>query len=407
MTTSRAVIVGAGIAGVSAAGGLRAAGFDGEILLISDEQELPYRRPPLSKEVARGDKGADDIRIKPAAWYTDQKVELVTGVRVDSIDPNARSVRLSDGRDLGYTQLLLATGGTARTFGLTDGSDASVITLRSMADIPRVHERLVAGQHVVIVGAGLIGSEIAASARSLNCDVTLLETASQPLPRLLPPALAELYVDLHKSNGTELHTDVTVEAIRTAGGETVVTAADGRTWTADTVVLAVGMQPSTELAEAAGLAIDNGIVVDERGETSVPGIFAAGDVANLPSALAGRRHRVEHWQHAMNHGTAVGKAMAGADTTFDEVPWCWSDQYGTNLQVTGWPEAGHDVHIRGALDMRNFCAFFVDRGVLVGAIGMGRPNDIRTARKLIASKSVVVAEALSDDAIDLTEAVQS
>lgn len=404
-TTPRAVIVGAGIAGVSAAGGLRAAGFDGEIVLVSDEQELPYRRPPLSKEVARGDKGADDIRIKPATWYADQGIELLTGVRVDTIDTEASTVRLSDGRDLGYTRLLLATGGTARTFGLADAESSSVLTLRSMADIPRVQERLVDGAHIVIVGAGLIGSEIAASARSLGCDVTLLETASQPLPRLLPSDLAQVYVDLHKSNGTDLHTDVTVERIETSGDRTVVTAADGRTWTASTVVLAVGMQPSTGLAESAGLDVDNGIVVDERGETSVPGIFAAGDVANLPSALAGRRHRVEHWQHAMNHGTAVGKAMAGADVTFDEVPWCWSDQYGTNLQVTGWPEAGHELHVRGSLDSRDFCAFFVDNGVLVGAVGMGRPNDIRTARKLIGARALVNPDVLRDDAADLAGSV--
>jgi len=407
MSIERAVIIGAGIAGVSAAGALRAGGWAGEIVLMSDDSELPYRRPPLSKEVARGDKTADDIRIKPASWYAGQRIDLVTGVRVITIDPAAKTIGCDDGRTVAYTKVLLATGGSARTLGLTDGTDPNVITLRSMSDIPALRERLVSGAHIVIVGAGLIGSEIAASARGLGCDVTLLETASQPLPRLLPASVAEVYIDLHKANGAHLHTDVTVESIDTSGDDVVVRAADGRSWTAHTVVLAVGMQPSTELAHTAGLAVDNGIVVDEFGETSVADIYAAGDAANLPSAVAGRRHRVEHWQHAMNHGTAVGKAMAGVGSAYDEVPWCWSDQYGTNLQVTGWPEAGHDVHVRGSLDGRNFCAFFTEGGVLVGAVGMGRPNDIRAARKLIGGRAVVPADVLIDESVDLAGTVST
>jgi NADPH-dependent 2,4-dienoyl-CoA reductase/sulfur reductase-like enzyme len=383
---------------------MRAAGFDGDILLVGDEQELPYRRPPVSKEIARGDKTADEIRIKPAQWYQDQQIELVCGVRVTSIDPAANVVSLSNDTRVVFSRLLLATGGTARHLAGTDPA-AEVLTVRTLADVPRLRSRLLPGEHVVIVGAGLIGSEIAASARSLGCDVTLLETASLPLPRLLPAPLGQTYVDLHKSNGTDLHTDVSVESIQKVGDETIVRAADGRTWAASTVVVAIGMQPETSLAEAAGLSIASGIVVDEHGETSIPGIFAAGDVANLPSAVAGRRHRVEHWQHAQNHGTAVGKAMAGADSTFDEVPWCWSDQYGTNLQVTGWPDATLDLHVRGNVDERNFSAFFTNGGVLVGAVAIGRPADVRTARKLIAARIVVRPEALVDDSTDIADSV--
>ena len=397
----RAVIVGAGIAGVSAAAGMRAAGWEGEIVLIGDEPELPYRRPPVSKEIIRGDKTADQIRIKPEAWYADNGVQLVTGVTVVGIDTIGSKVALSGGEPIVFDRLLLATGGVARTLGNASG----IRTLRSLADVPRLQSELTAGQHLIVVGAGLIGSEIAASARGLGCEVTLLETAALPLPRLLPPLLGQMYVDLHKSSGTELRTDVTVESIEDEDGQTVVRAADGRTWTAPIVVVAVGMEPATALAEAAGLEVSNGIVVDASGQTSVQGIYAAGDVANQPNGVLGGRHRVEHWQNAQNHGTAVGKAMAGAESEFVEVPWCWSDQYGVNLQVTGWPEAAHDVHVRGSIDERDFSAFFLEDGVVIGAITIGRPADVRLARKWIASGERPDAAVLVDEAAALADSV--
>lgn len=401
----RAVVVGTGIAGVSAAAGMRSAGFDGEIVLVGDEPELPYRRTTVSKEIIRGDKSADQIRIKPEAWYADNSVELLTGMRVTAIDTVAGKVVLGEG-SLSFDQLLLATGGVARSLVNPDGSVArGVRTLRTLADVPRLQRDLTPGQHIVVVGAGLIGSEIAASARSLGCEVTLLEAAPLPLPRLLPPLLGQMYVDLHKGQGTELHTDVTVESIADERGETVVRAVDGRSWSAPVVIVAVGMIPNTDLAERAGLEVDNGIVVDPSGQTSIPGIYAAGDVANMPNGVLGGRHRVEHWQNAQNHGTAVGKAMGGEDSIFAEVPWCWSDQYGINLQVTGWPEASHDVRIRGSIDDRDFSAFFLDGARVLGAITIGRPGDVRQARKWIAASAEVNPDVLGDGDSALTDSV--
>ncbi|MGZ8704722.1 MAG: NAD(P)/FAD-dependent oxidoreductase [Aeromicrobium sp.] len=397
--SARTVVVGAGVAGVSAVAGMRSAGYDGEILLIGDEPELPYRRPPVSKEIIRGDKTPDQIRIKPETWYADNSVELLTGARVTAIDPVAAKVTLAEGPTVAFDQLLLATGGTARAMGNAGH------TLRTLADVPKFQSRLTPGQHLIVVGAGLIGSEIAASARGLGCDVTLLETAHLPLPRLLPPLLGQMYADLHKSHGTELHTSVTVESIVDEGGETVVRAADGRTWSAPVVVVAIGMDPATGLADAAGIEVADGIVVDASGHTSIPGIYAAGDVANMPNGVLGGRHRVEHWQNAQNHGTAVGKTMAGADGTFVEVPWCWSDQYGINLQVTGWPEAGHDVRMRGSIDDHDFSAFFLRGDVLLGAVTIGRPKDVRQARKWIAAGERVHLDALSDEDAVLADSV--
>ena len=377
----RTVIVGAGIAGVSAAAAMRRSGYEGDIDLLGEEPELPYRRPPVSKEIVRGEKTPDEIRIKKPEWYEQQSITLRTGVTVASVDTDAHVVRLADGEDVAYDQLLLATGGRARSPWTASG----IRTLRSLADAPRLQSELTPGGHLIVVGAGLIGSEIAASARTLGCEVTLLETAALPLPRLLPPALGELYVELHKSEGTDLHTGVTVASIEDDGGETVVRAADGRTWSAPVVVVAVGMEPNVELAEAAGLEVANGIVVDAFGRTSAPDVFAAGDVANQPNGVLGGRHRVEHWQGAQNHGTAIGKVMAGGEEPFVEVPWAWSDQYGHNLQVTGWPEASHELVVHGSLDDRDFIAYLLDDGVVRGAVGIGRPRNIRAAEKWIAA----------------------
>lgn len=382
--THRTVIVGAGIAGVSAAAALRSAGYDGTIDLIGQEPELPYRRPPVSKEIVRGDKSADEIRIKKAEWYEQQGIGLRLGASVVGLDVDARAVRLSEGDPLLYDHLLLATGGRARS----PWQAAGVRTLRGLADVPRLKDELAAKKSVVIVGAGLIGSEIAASARGMGCDVTLLETASLPLPRLLPPELGQMYVDLHRAEGTDLHTGVMVSSIEDHDGQTVVRAVDGRTWTAPVVVVAVGMDPHVELAEVAGIVIASpadggGIVVDDRGRTSAPGVFAAGDVANQPNGVLGGRHRVEHWQGAQNHGTAVGKVMAGGDDAFVEVPWCWSDQYGANLQVAGWPEGSHDMVVHGSIADRDFIAYLLDDGVVRGAVSIGRPRDVRSARAWI------------------------
>lgn len=367
---------------------MRSAGYAGAITIVGDEPVLPYRRPPVSKEIVRGDRTADQIRIKKAPWYAEQGIDLRTGVRATSLDTDARSVQLDDGVTLQYDQLLIATGGRARS----PWQAAGVRTLRDLADVPRLQEELTAREPIVIVGAGLIGSEIAASARELGCPVTLLESASLPLPRLLPAELGAMYLDLHRSQGTKVHTDVLVASIDDGPDGSVVRAADGRSWTAPVVVVAVGMAPNVELAEAAGIAVaaaedGGGILVDDRGRTSASGVFAAGDVANQPNHLLGGRQRIEHWQGAQNHGTAVGKNLAGADAPFGEVPWCWSDQYGTNLQVTGWPKASHQLVVHGSLEQRDFIAYLLDGGVVRGAVSIGRPRDIRTARTWIAEQA--------------------
>lgn len=404
-SSDRTVIVGAGIAGVSAAGAMRAAGYDGEIVLLNGEAQLPYRRTTVSKEIVRGEREPDQVRIKPEAWYGTQNIDLRSDLRMESIDTESRTLALSDGSTLEYTQLLLTTGGRART--LAPGVPG-VVTLRRIEDAEAL-QGLGEGDRVVVVGAGLIGSEIAASLRSMGVEATLLETADQPLPRLLPPDIADMYVALHKDQGTELHTGVTIEAFDGDGDGVRVRAADGREWVAPLVVEAVGMTPNAELAQAVGIAVDpewGGIAVDEFGRTSLPGVYAAGDVAAMPNLVFGGRHRVEHWQNAQNHGAAVGKVMAGGEVAFREVPWAWSDQYDYNLQTTGWPSASHEVVLRGSLADRDFIALFLDpEGVIRGALGIGRPLDIRAVRKWIGDHVTPDRARLADESIPLAEVV--
>jgi 3-phenylpropionate/trans-cinnamate dioxygenase ferredoxin reductase subunit len=381
-----AVIVGTGIAGTSAALRLRSSGFDGRVLLIGDEPHEPYRRPPLSKDLLSGSTPAERIRLRPRETWEKQEIELRTSSRVASVDTDAKSLSLADGEQLRYDQLLLATGGRPRMLPqavCATGLDG-VHTLRTMSDIPALQAALTPGSSVLVIGAGLIGAEVAATARGLGCPVMMLEAAEQPLSRLLPPQISQVYAGLHREHGVDLHTGVQIASLERIDLGLLATDAEGRKWLADAVVVAVGMTPSTELAEAAGLEVDNGIVVDEYFRTSAPEVFAAGDVANQPNLLLGGRHRVEHWTSAQEQGTAVARSMLGEREPYGKVPWCWSDQYGVNLQVTGWPSASDDVTVRGSLDDLDFTAIFHRAGRLVGAVGVNRPKEVRTLRKLIA-----------------------
>ena len=396
------VVIGTGLAGVSAVAGMRAAGFEGTVLMVGEEAQLPYRRPTVSKELFRGAKSPDQVRIKQEGWYAEHGVELRTGTRVTRLDLDDRRVALDDGSSVLFGRLLLATGGRARNPWPGRGR---VRTLRDIADAEALRSGIDDVDHVLVVGAGLVGSEIAAGLRALDKEVTLLESAELPLPRLLPPDLAHRYVDLHGSRGTKLETGVEVTDVTEGPDGVVVTAADGRRWSAGLVVVAVGMAPDVALADGLSLAPGGGVLVDWRGETSVPGVFAAGDVAARPSSFVDEPFRAEHWQSAQNHGTAVGRAMAGEDVRFDEVPWSWSDQYGVNLQVTGWPSAADHLVVRGDLDAESFTAFTLRDGVLRGAVTVGRPADVRAARSLIAARATVSASRLADPSVGVGETV--
>jgi 3-phenylpropionate/trans-cinnamate dioxygenase ferredoxin reductase subunit len=386
------VVVGTGVAGTTAAATLRAEGYDGRLVLVGAEPEAPYRRPALSKEVLRGDRTTAEIRIRPDAWYAQHEVELLTGTTVTDLDVAGRTVT-ADGAALGWDALVLATGGRARTLPGVDG----VHVLRSAADAATLRSSLWPGAEVVVVGAGFLGAEVAATARGLGCEVTLLEAAPTPLGRLLPPAVADVYAELHRSRGVDLRTGVGIAGVEPGR----VVATDGSEYRADAVVVAVGMDAEADLASRAGLPVEGGIVVDALGATPAPGVWAAGDAAAYPDPVTGLLRRREHWQSAVTQGTSVARNILGAAAPWTEVAWCWSDQYGVNLQVCGEPAPTDRMAVRGALDSGSFTAVFARDGVLSGAIAVDRPADIRAMRRLLASAPQTALEIVADEGTDL------
>jgi 3-phenylpropionate/trans-cinnamate dioxygenase ferredoxin reductase subunit len=404
-------VVGAGIAGFSAVQALRGAGFTGSVLMVGDEPRPPYRRPAVSKELVRGTRTVDEVGVRPAGWYAQNDVDLQVGVRVTRLDVARRELTLDGRGTVRAGRVVLATGGRARS----PWEGERVRTLRTADDAEALAGALDRVERVVVVGAGLVGSEIAAAVRARGPEVTLLESAPLPLPRLLPPPLAARYVDLHARHGTKLETGVQVCSVRENAGEGVVTAEDGRSWRGGLVLVAVGMEPDLALAgdlDRIG-SPGGGVLVDWAGATSAPGVFAAGDVALRPTSYlpppAGpgtqARLRCEHWQGAQNHGAAVGRALAGESVRFDEVPWSWSEQYGVTLQVAGWPDHSDRLVLRGDPEGDAFTAFTLREGVLRGAVTVGRPADVRAARTLVAQRARPSVAGLADPDVPVGETV--
>jgi len=399
--TRTVVIVGTGIAGAGAAQALRKEGFGGSIILIGSEPEEPYRRPALSKELLSGKASIDRVRLRPSTFWTEQGIDLRIGATVTSIDTDTRTVLLADGDSIDYDVLILATGGRSRRLAADDSG--RVHYLRDIADMRRLQSQLAEGSSLLVVGGGLIGSEVASTARDLGCSVQVLEAQPLPLSRLLPPSIAEKIAALHASAGVALQTGVDLETLTTGADGVTARARDGREWTADLAVVAIGSLPDTDMAAAAGIGVDNGISVDRYLRTSAVDVYAIGDVANVPNGFLGGMHRGEHWNTAQDHGVAVAKTIVGKDEPFESVPWSWSNQFGRNIQVAGWPGADDTVIVRGDLDSYDFTAICTRDGNIVGAVSVGRPKDIRAVRTMIERSPDLSADVLADTNRDLTE----
>lgn len=350
------VIVGGGLAGAKAAETLRTEGFDGDLVLVAAEDQLPYERPPLSKSYFAGETPFAEARVHDEAYYAEHEVRLLTGRRATELDTGARRLALDDGSALGYDRLLLATGAVPRRPPIPGGDGPGVHVLRTVADADALRSILGPGKRLAIIGAGWIGCEVAASARSLGADVTLLEMAAAPLEGVLGRELGGFFSALHTSHDVDLRTGVAVSGIEP--GPRVVLG-DGDAVDCDAVLLGVGVTPATELAAAAGLAIDDGVVCDDRFRTSAPDVHAAGDVASVHNARYGRRLRVEHWANALDQGEAVGRAMLGADEPYATVPFFFSDQYDLGLEYYGVHGGDDRLVIRGELDSGTFQAFWL------------------------------------------------
>ncbi|VWB53206.1 pyridine nucleotide-disulfide oxidoreductase [Burkholderia lata] len=412
MTNDRVMaIVGAGHAGGRAAQVLRESGWGGRIVLIGAEAHLPYERPPLSKGVLTGERSAAQCRLRePDAWAADC-IEPVVAT-VERIDPHAREVRVSGARVFGYDALLLATGGRARRLAIPGATLDGVFALRTLDDAAALGTRLVPDARIVLIGGGFIGLEVAASARQRGCRVTVLDAASRLLGRAVPETIAARVHALHERQGVAIRVNRKPVAIeRTAGGALAVVLDDGGTLIADTVVAGIGIDPADELARDAGLAVERGIVVNARLETSALGIYAAGDVAVFPSALSGRLVRQETWHGAETQARVAARNMLGADEPYRETPWFWSDQYDAQLQVAGEPALG-ERSVARVLDDDAEIHFHFDAGArLVAASGFGRASgfvkEMRVARMLVERGIDVSPAAVADRGVKLKSLVSA
>jgi 3-phenylpropionate/trans-cinnamate dioxygenase ferredoxin reductase subunit len=388
-------IVGGGLAGAKAAETLRAEGFDGRIVLVADEANLPYERPPLSKGYLAGDSKLADAHVHDEHFYANERIELLTSTRAIALDTSARRVSLSDGAELRYDRLLIATGAAPRRPPIEGASGEDVHVLRSVADADALRGALGGGARLVVIGGGWIGSEAAATARGLGAEVTVIERATVPLERVLGARIGRFFADLHRDHGVELLTNAGVQRIAGAGRR--VRLADGRTIDADAVLLAVGVAPATALAEAGGLAVEDGIVVDEHLRTRVPDVLAAGDVASALHPRYGRRVRVEHWDNAMAQGPAAAPAMLGKADQYTKLPYFFSDQYDLGLEYVGLHDHEDELVFRGSFHDRRFQAFWIAADGSVSA-GM-HVNDwdaIEPIRALVESQAKVDPRRLSD-----------
>jgi 3-phenylpropionate/trans-cinnamate dioxygenase ferredoxin reductase subunit len=395
------VIVGAGHAGGCAARALREAGFAGRIRLVGAEPSLPYERPPLSKDLLTGAMQPDQLLVNPPQFYGEAGIDVFRSAAAVSVVPADRSVVLNDGSAIEYDRLLLTTGARPRRLSVPGADLPGVHYLRTIEDALAIRARLTDTAHVAVVGGGLIGLEIAASARAIGARVTVIEAAAHLMGRVLPPAIARVIEDRHRARGVEIALNSQVSAIAPGiGGRLHVTFGAGKV-DADLVVVGIGIEPNVELARTAGLTIADGILVNEFCETSVPGIYAAGDAACCFHPLAGRLLRQESWQNALAQGQAAARSMCGVREPYAEPPYSWSQQFDMNIQITGVFDGQGESVLRGRYDQDGFISFCVQDGRLVGAIALNRPRDLRIAQHLISRQADVAGVDLANESVSL------
>ncbi len=400
------VIVGASLAGAKAAQGLREAGFDGRVVLIGDEPSLPYARPELSKGFLLGGKAMADMLVHPADFYSEHDIEVRTATTVTAIDRGTSQVQISGGESLAYDRLLLTTGAAPRRLDVPGADLPGVLSLRTVADAEILRERIAQAGRVVVVGAGWIGCEVAACARLLGADVTMLTPDEFPLVRVLGPELGAVFADLHAEHGVDLHLGTGVEAVVGTDRAQAVRTTDGETIAADLIVTGVGAAPRDEFARQAGLAVDNGILVDEFLTTSDPRILAAGDVANAWHPLLGARLRVEHWDNAIKQGLAAAPVMLGTPTAFTALPFFYSDQYDFGMEYRGHATTWDQVVFRGDPASREFLAFWLHQGRVLAAMNANIWDQGDALDALLHSRATPSPAHLADPTVDLADLVR-
>jgi 3-phenylpropionate/trans-cinnamate dioxygenase ferredoxin reductase component len=401
------VIVGAGLAGGKAAETLRGEGFDGRIVLIGDEPERPYERPPLSKGFLLGKEPKEKAYVHAPGWYDEHRVELRLSTRAVGLDTAGHTLALAGGETLRYDKLLIATGAVPRPLPVPGTDLDGVLYLCRFPDSERIKGLLREGLRLVVVGAGWIGLEVTAAAREAGAEVTVVEVADLPLQRVLGDEVATIFADLHREHGVDLRMATGVREIRGTGGAERVLLSDGSELPVDAVVVGVGVAPAVALAEAAGLRLENGIITDEYLRTSAPDVYAAGDVANAHSPLVGQRIRVEHWANALNGGPAAARSMLGQDVAYDPVPYFYTDQYDLGMEYAGYVDTATDspaydrVVFRGDAKAREFIAFWLKDGRVLAGMNVNIWDVNDPIQAIVRAGRQVDPEQLADPSVPL------
>ena len=398
------VVVGAGQAAAQLVSSLRSLGYEGRIRLFGEEPALPYQRPPLSKQFLSGELAAEQLALLQPAFYQDNRIEVATGSRVATIDRAARTIGLASGETLGYDKLALTTGALVRHLPVPGADLDGILTLRTSADVERIRARMAPGRRLVIVGGGYIGLEVAAVAVKQGLSVTVLEMADRVMNRVVCPEVSAFYQSEHEAAGVTLLTKARVGGFEPGDGAAVrVNCADGQAFEADLVLVGVGVRPNTALAEAAGLEVDDGILVDEFARTSDPDIVAAGDCTRHVNLAYDGRLRLESVQNAVSQGRIAAATLVGAPQAYDEVPWFWSDQYDLKLQIVGLSDGCDRTVIRGEPGQRSFAVYYLRGGIPIAVDAVNAPRDFMMGKKLIAAGGPVDPARLADPAVPLRE----
>ena len=400
------VIVGASLAGAKAAQTLREQGFAGPIVLIGEETERPYERPPLSKDYLLGKADRETIYVHPAGWYADHGVDLRLGVPVTGIDPAAHQVTLDDGSRVGYAKLLLTTGSAPRHLPVTGAGSGGVMYLRRVGDSDQIKEAFQGAHRVLVIGAGWIGLETAAAARTAGADVTIVEAAELPLLRALGREAAQVFADLHRDHGVDLRFGAQVAQITASGSRAGgVRLADGTFISADTVIAGIGITPNVRLAAQAGLQVGDGITTDARLRSSDADIYAAGDVAYAYHPLLGRHVRLDHWYNALHQPQTAARAMLGQDAVYDLVPYFYTDQYDLSMEYAGWVESGRydQVIFRGDVQRREFIAFWLAQGRVLAGMNVNIFGVNDTIQAIVRAGRAVDTSRLANPDVPLEE----
>ena len=381
------VIVGASHAAAEAVSTLKKKGYEGSVTLIGDEPYLPYQRPPLSKKYLNGDVTLEQLYIKGPATYDDFGVVQKLGRRAERIDREAQCVELDDGDKVAYDHLILATGTRARELPVDGANDSRIKYLRTKTDVDSIRDSVDAGSRMLIIGAGYIGLEVAASAIKLGCSVTVLEAMERVLQRVTGPEISDFYQAVHREAGVDVRLNTTVSKFTAHTDHMIAHLGSGEELEFDIAVVGIGVIPNTELAEQAGLACDNGIVVNEFCQTADPKIYAVGDCSNHPNFIYDRRLRLESVPNAMGQAKTAAGHICGDAVAYDEVPWLWSDQYEVKLQTTGLSQGYDQVVVRGDMEARKFAVFYLAEGRLLAVDAINSPAEFMVSKKLVAAKA--------------------